>query len=213
MPELKVTAYDYMIASTSDTYGLAFTGKINAGAKLNYRAEYAVQKDATMEIHSAKGKADADYYNLDLGANINGILAGINYEVLSGADSSGKTTFNPALGTNHKFNGWADVFYVASKPSGGLQDANIRLGYTAKGLGKLLAVYHDFKADTNMATTTGTTDDLGSEINVLYVNKVPGFNNLKGLVKYASYSAGKATGYTADKQVAWLMLDYKFATK
>ena len=213
MNELSITAYDYMIASAHDTYGLALTGNLDLGAKLDYRAEYAVQKDATMEIHSAKGKADADYFNLDLGANINGILAGINYEVLSGADAGGKTAFNPMLGTNHKFNGWADVFYVSSLPSGGLQDANIRLGYTAKGLGKLLAVYHDFKADTNMASATGTTDDLGSEFDILYANKVPGVNNLTGLVKYASYSAGKATGYTADKQVAWLMLDYKFATK
>ena len=213
MPELKITAYDYMIASAHDTYGLALTGKLNLGAKLNYRAEYAVQKDATMEIHSNQGKADADYINLDLGANINGILAGVNYEILSGADASGKTAFSPALGTNHKFNGWADVFYVASTPSGGLQDMNIRIGYKAKGFGKVLAVYHDFKADTNMASTTGLTDDLGSEMDFLYVNKVPGFNNLKGLLKYASYSAGTATGYTADKQVAWLMLDYKFATK
>ena len=48
---------------------------------------------------------------------------------------------------------------------------------------------------------------------MVYVNKIPGVKNLKGLVKYASYSAGKATGYTTDKQVAWLMLDYKFSVK
>ena len=70
-------------------------------------------------------------------------------------------------------------------------------------------MYHDFTADVTM----GGQDDLGSEIDVVYVNKVPGVNNLKGLVKYASYSAGNVAGYTNDKQVAWLMLDYKFATK
>jgi len=211
MPELKVTAYDYMVASTSDTIGVALTGKLNLGAKLSYRAEYAVQSDATMEIHNVAKKADADYINLDLGANINGILAGVNYEILSGTSGTdGKTNFNPALGTNHKFNGWADVFFVGnSGPKGGLQDANIRLGYKAKSFGKVLAVYHDFTADVKI----GGQDDLGSEIDFLYVNKIPGVNNLKGLVKYASYSAGNVTGYTADKQVAWLMLDYKFATK
>jgi len=98
MPELKVTAYDYMLAASQrslgasgpvgmDTYGLALTGKINAGAKLSYRAEYAKQSDATLGYGSDdKGKADADYYNLDLGANISGILAGVNYEVLSGTN-------------------------------------------------------------------------------------------------------------------------------
>jgi hypothetical protein len=210
MDQLNITAYDYMLASISDTYGVALTGKVDVGAKLSYRAEYAVQKDPTMELGAKNVKADADYYNLDLGANISGILAGVNYEVLSGASGS-KTTFNPALGTNHKFNGWADRFYVGSKPSGGLKDTNLRLGYKAKGFGKILAVYHDFKADTKMATVTETTtDDLGSEFDIVYVNAIPGFKNLKGLVKYASYSKGKAKNYTNDTTKAWVQLDYKF---
>jgi len=208
--ELTITAYDYMLGSISDTYGLALTGKVDVGAKLSYRAEYAIQSDPTMEYQVEDVKADADYYNLDLGANISGILVGVNYEVLSGADTGGKTTFTPALGTNHKFNGWADMFYVANKPSGGLKDANIRLGYAAKGFGKLLGVYHDFKADVDMASATGTTDDLGTEFDAVYVNAIPGFKNLKGLVKYASYMSGEATGYTKDKTVAWVQLDYKF---
>jgi len=216
MPELKVTAYDYMIAGAHDTYGVALTGKVNTSmAKLNYRAEYALQKDSTMEIHNSNGKADADYYNLDLGANISGVLAGVNYEVLSGKEigavAGGHTTFDPKLGTNHKFNGWADMFYVGSKPSGGLQDASIRLGYKAKGFGKILAVYHDFTADEKMAAAVGTSDDLGSEFDAVYVNKIPGVNNLKGLLKYANYSKGTVTGYTNDVQKIWVGLDYKFA--
>lgn len=213
---LSITAYDYMLAIgdknvDSDTIGLALTGKIDAGAKLTYRAEYAIQRDATMEYGSA-APADATYYNLDLGANISGFLVGVNYEVLSGTTGAdGKTAFNPALGTNHGFNGWADVFYVAGLPTSGLKDANIHLGYKTKGFGKLLAVYHDFTADT----TTGTnSDDLGSEIDVVYVNKIPGVNGLTGLVKYANFSKGNATnGFAAsqsNKQVAWAQLSYKF---
>ena len=223
MPALKVTAYDYMIANFHDTYGLALTGKVNLDAvKLNYRAEYALQKDATMEIHTqipTTGQADADYINLDLGANINGILAGVNYEVLSGqaigAVAGGDTAFSTPLATGHKFNGWADTFLTT--PSGGLQDTNVRLGYKAKGFGKLLAVYHDFIADKSMTTTTGTSDDLGSEIDVVYVNKIPGVNGLKGMLKYANYSKGaNMTGFagvTHDTTKFWAMLDYKFSTK
>ena len=210
MPELKVTAYDYMLAGAHDTYGLALTGNVKLDmAKLNYRAEYAVQKDSTMEIHNSNGKADANYYNLDLGANISGVLAGVNYEFLSGSTGTdGKTNFNPALGTNHKFNGWADKFFVGnSGPLGGLKDFNVRLGYTAKGLGKLLAVYHDFTADETM----GGLDDLGSEFDILYANKIPGVNNLKGLLKYADYSGGTVTNYTNNVKKIWVGLDYKFA--
>lgn len=219
MPELKITAYDYMVAVNhpvlttygSDTYGIALTGKANIGAKLTYRAEYALQKDASMKLHGIKGKADADYFNIDIGANVSGILIGANYELLSGSTGTdGKTNFIPALGTNHKFNGWADHFYVADTgPSGGLQDMNIRLGYKAKGVGKLLAVYHQFTADKKM----GGEDDLGTEIDALYANKIPGVNNLKGLLKGAFYKAGKVSGYTKDVNKFWVMLDYKFATK
>ena len=214
MPALKVTAYDYMLANIHDTYGLALTGKINTKmAKLNYRAEYALQNDATMELGKqtpTTGKANADYYNLDLGANISGILAGVNYEVLSGTNGTdGNTAFSTPLATAHKFNGWADKFLAT--PTGGLQDANIRLGYKAKGFGKVLAVYHNFTADKDMATPTGTaTDDLGTEFDAVYVNAIPGFKNLKGLVKYAYYMSGDATGYTKDVTKGWIQLDYKF---
>ncbi|SFV67759.1 hypothetical protein MNB_SM-5-1344 [hydrothermal vent metagenome] len=211
MKELSITGYGYLLGSIHNTYGVALTGKVNAGAKLSYRAEYAMQSDATLETaHNGKPEADAHYYNLDLGANISGILAGINYEVLSansGYKDDGKTkqnAFSTPLATAHKFNGWADEFLAT--PAGGLQDANIRLGYKAKGFGKVLAVYHTFTADEKM----GGEDDLGTEFDAVYVNAIPGFKNLKGLVKLASYSKGKVTGYTNDKTVGWVQLDYKF---
>jgi len=214
MPALKVTAYDYMIAGAHDTYGLALTGNVKLDmAKLNYRAEYALQKDSTMEIHNSNGKADAHYYNLDLGANVSGILAGANYEVLSANSNykddgtTAQNAFSTPLATGHKFNGWADKFL--NTPAGGLQDLNFRLGYKAKGLGKLLAVYHNFTTDKNM----GNKSDLGSEIDAVYVNKIPGVNGLTGMLKYADYSKGTVAGYTKDTTKFWAMLDYKFATK
>ena len=209
MDELAITGYGYLLSSIHDTYGIAATGKVDVGAKLNYRAEYAMQTDPTLEYSgSGKPAVDASYINLDLGANISGILVGGNYELQSGADTGGKTQFTTPLGTNHKFNGWADVFL--NTPSGGLADANVRVGYKAKGFGKLLGVYHMFSADTDMATSTGTDTDLGTEIDVVYVNAIPGVKNLKGLAKFAAYQKGTVTGYTNDKQVAWLQLDYKF---
>ena len=217
MEALNITLYDYMLAIgkqgvDSDTYGLALTGKIESGIDLAYRVEYAIQRDPSIEFKTSNLKADAEYYNLDLGANISGILIGMNYEVLSGTDGSdGKTAFNPALGTNHKFNGWADVFYVAGVPTSGLKDANARLGYSAKGFGKLLALYHNYRAEK---TTLDNSDNLGSEIDFVYANKIPYVNGLTALVKYASFFKGDVSnGFSAsqnDKQVAWVQLDYKF---
>ncbi len=232
MPELKITAYDYMIAAQgdifnatdggagADTYGIALTGDVKLDAvKLNYRAEYAVQKDATMKIQETatnadQFKADASYYNLDLGANISGVLAGVNYEYLSGENATGtETAFATPLATGHKFNGWADVFL--NTPAGGLIDANVRLGYTAQGFGKFLAVYHDFTADTKVGNDINgnPADDLGSEIDAIYVNKIPGVNGLTGMLKYADFSKGTVVGYDKDVTKIWAQLDYKFSTK
>ncbi len=214
MPALNVTGYAYLLGSISDTYGLALTGKIDAGAKLTYRAEYAMQSDATLETYNAaSGAVDASYFNVDFGANISGVLLGVNYEMLSGSTGSdGKTNFQPTLGTNHKFNGWADKFFVGNTgPLGGLNDMNVRAGYKAKGFGKLLAVYHVFSASENMATATATDTDLGSEIDVVYANTIPGAKGLKGLIKYAGYTGGTVTGYTANVSKVWLGLDYKFS--
>jgi hypothetical protein len=208
-PMLKVTAYDYMISSASDTIGLALTGDVPlAGAKISYRAEYASQGDASRDTDSAHAnvKADAYYYNLDALANINGLLAGAGYEFLSGhATGDGKTAFFAPLGTLHAFNGWADKFLGAT-PAGGLCDASATLGYTAPGLGKAMVIYHDFTTDVSM----GGKSDFGTEWDALYTNAIPGIKGLNGLAKAAFFKAGDVTGYTADVSKIWLQIDYKF---
>lgn len=209
MPELKVTGYAYLLGSIHDTYGIALTGQVDVGAKVKYRAEYAMQSDATMETYGVAADADASYFNIDLGTNISGVIVGLNYEAQSGADSAGETAFSTPLGTNHGFNGWADQFL--STPTQGLNDLNVRVGYKAKDFGKLLVKYHVFTSDVDGVTSTGSaSDDLGSEIDVVYVNDIPGVNNVKGLIKYASYSAGDATIRTNDVSKLWVGVDYKF---
>jgi len=216
---LKVTAYDYMISSEkkeygSDTVGLALTGEVPLSiAKINYRAEYAQQGDATFKtVGTVKKENDASYYNLDALANISGILAGVGYEFLSGAATNssgiiidGKTAFFAPLGTLHAFNGWADKF-LAATPAGGLCDTSATLGYTTPAFGKAMVVYHDFKTDVAM----NGKSDLGNEWDMLYTNAIPGVKGLSGLVKAAYYQAGDVTGYVKDVSKVWLQATYKF---
>lgn len=201
---LKLTAYAYMLGSHSDTYGLALTGAVpvSDGVKLNYRAEYAMQTDASLETKNAtKPKKDSDYLNLDVNANLDGLLLGVNYEVLGADDTVGVTRgFETPLATKHKFNGWADVFLIT--PDDGLVDMNLMVGYKNKELGLLKAVYHDFSSDK------GSTD-YGTELDLLYKRAIPGLKNVTGMLKYADFSAD-AVGYV-DRQIVWAMLDYKFS--
>lgn len=210
---LKVTAYDYMLslergAFAADTYGLSLIGNIPAGPlKVSYHGEYAKQTDATFATTTTniKTQNDASYYNIEATASMMGISLGAGQELLSGTSGSdGKTKFQTPLATLHKFNGWADKFLAT--PTGGLIDTSATLGYTAAGLGKAMVVYHDFETDKAMAGKS----DLGSELDMLYTNAIPGVKGLKGLVKAAFYDAGDVTGYTKDKDVFWIELDYKF---
>lgn len=204
----KVTAYDYMLSSVHDTIGLALTGDIPAaGAKINYRAEYASQGDASQDTaNGAKDvQANAHYYNLDALANISGIIVGAGYEVLSGTSGTdGKTAFSTPLATLHKFNGWADKFLAT--PTGGLCDASVTLGYGAAGLGKATVTYHDFKTDKTMSGNS----DLGSEWDVMYTNDIPGIKGLNALAKAAYFQGGDIATYNKDVSKLWLQLDYKF---
>lgn len=209
---LKITAYDYMISSASDTVGIALTGTLPfADAKVAYRAEYASQGDASRDTDNLPAnqdvQADAYYYNLDLKADMNGFFAGAGYEFLSGTTTTdGKTKFQTPLATLHAFNGWADKFLAT--PTGGLKDTSVTLGYSAAGLGKAMVVYHDFATDVEM----GGKSDLGNEWDLLYTNAIPGVKGLNALVKAAFYNAGDVNPTTtyADTDKIWLQLDYKF---
>jgi len=206
MPALKVTAYAYMIGSLHDTYGLSLTGKpkISDALTLNYRAEYATQDDSTMENSGAnEGKADADWYNVNVGMNFSGFLAAVGYESLSGAGGGSETAFTTPLATLHAHNGWADKFLAT--PAAGLEDTSVMLGYKAKGFGLFKAVYHDFSSEV------GSTD-YGTEIDAVYKNKIPGIKGLSGMLKVADFSEDDNSGYI-DTTKFWVMLDYKFSTK
>ncbi len=219
MDELTVTGYGYLVENLGDTYGIALTGNTKAGdIGLSYRAEYAMMGDAAMTDNptAAQKNADADYYNLELGINAGGILAGLNYEVQSGKSASDtsaeRKTFVTPYGTNHKFNGFADKFLAT--PDQGLVDANIMLGYKSKDVGVFKAIYHDFSSDVDSI-------DYGTEIDLVYKRAIPGVKNVTGLLKYADYSGdndaigvqakGQNANLQVDSQKFWVQLDYKFS--
>jgi len=209
---LAISAFSYLIADVHDTYGARVSGKVAMDSiKLNYAASYAMQSKASLD-YSSKTNADIDasYYDLALGANISGLLVGAEYEVLGKANGSSTKGFTTPLATLHKFQGFADEFLAqtAGSNNNGLMDASVKLGYASKKIGKAFVIYHSFTAESGSAT------DLGSEIDALYVSKIPGVNGLKVLVKAAYYTAGETgSGHVSDNTKYWAQLDYKFSTK
>ncbi len=141
----------------SQTIGARFTykkGKFNCDASFYFQGGKQSGKDVSSSNYAInlKYKISPEF------------LIGIGYEYLSGNDVGDTTeinSFNPFYGTNHKFNGWMDYFYVGNWGNNvGLKDINFVLAY-AKDKFSTKVIPHFFTA----AADTGTMDDkLGTEI-------------------------------------------------
>lgn len=89
---------------------------------------------------------------------VKGLLVTLGTEILSGQDQTDTTkayneinhSFNPFYGTNHRFNGYMDYFYVGNHLNTvGLMDSYLRVHYTYKKL-MLGANAHYFNAATDI---------------------------------------------------------------
>lgn len=180
----------------SQTYGarLAGTQPIAAGAKLSYQASYARQADYGRNPNDYR----ADYYLLDAGLEVAGAKLGAGWEVLGAGKGTALTSFQTPLGTNFKFQGWADKFLTT--PPDGVRDLYASLGYGWKAAGPfkaltLQAAYHHFTADRNERR-------YGDEIDLLASAKL-GKTTLS--VRYADYNA---KGFATDTRKLWLQMDW-----
>jgi hypothetical protein len=211
---LVVSGFGYMLANIHDTYGLRVSGKapVSDSIKLNYALSYAMQADNTMQYGSGDvtNAIDASYYDIVLGATMNGFILGGEYEVLGkAANDTDADGFSTPLATLHKFQGFADEFLGQTKGAGGnkngLIDMSIKAGYKTKGFGKALVWFHKFDAET------GANSDLGSEVDAVYAHKIPGLKGVNGLLKAAYFMGGDADGlHGLDSGKVWAQLDYKF---
>jgi len=187
-------------ANSTATYGGYVTGNIPAGKKVSigYRGEYAHQTDyAGSLLHYS-----ADYYNVELSANIKPVVFGAGYEVLGSDNNVG---FKTPLATLHAFNGWADAFL--NTPNAGLRDAYAFAQVTIpKADVPIRAVYHKFDSDKGGA-------DFGDEIDVVASKKFR--KNWTVLAKYSYYSGKDAavpalTVANVDIQKFWGQIEFNF---
>jgi len=189
---LSLSAYFYDLKDISDTYGLRADGKleINDDMTVIYTAEFAEQ--------STDNAADYEtsYMNLEGGLSVANITAKLGYELLGSDD--GAAGFSTPLGTNHKFNGWADKFLKT--PEKGLEDKYLSL--SSKMLGpKVSLSYHQFDSDEGSV-------DFGSEIDIAVTQKFT--KNYSGTFKLADFSQGDSEGGKADTSKVWLQFVAQF---
>lgn len=124
--------------------------------------------------------------------------------LLAGFESiSGKTddsaAFFPLYGTNHKFNGLMDRFYVGNHANaGGLVDLNIGAGFKLPKGYSLNVKFHSFKEESL------TKEDLGSEVDLVLAKGFKGFKLVGGYSQF--FEPSSVTGADSTQNWAWAML-------
>ena len=195
--------------ASSKTFGLRLDGvhKINEDWKVLYTAEYAKQDD----YRGGSTLIDAHYYKVGGGAGFGNWSLRIDHEKLSSND--GKYAFQTPLGTNHLFQGWADVFLAT--PRQGMEDTFITLaGSMMKA--KLYAEYHVFKSDEDFQSMNGTFgDQYGTEFDASVTYPIT--PKLTGKIEYANFRESDVYGTSlqgaarkGDKEIVWVTGLYTF---
>ncbi len=197
LPFGTLTAYAYLFdlhnlagdANSNQSYGIHLTGKTGDKLVLAYLLEYALQTDA----FDSPLNYTAHYFHGNLKGSLDIWSLGVGYEWLGSDNGVG---YNFPLGTNHAFNGFADVFLAT--PGTGLQDIYISAGVKLPMGFQFSTWYHKFySSNGNINYGDGfdavLTKDLGK-----------GFSFLAKLGYYdANKFAVNTTRFTAE-------INYKF---
>jgi hypothetical protein len=165
--------------------------KVTDDLGLLYTAEWGIQSDY---MNSPQHYTENRY-------NVMGGLTAFNF-TLQGAmeqkEGIGKNkTFITPLGTNHAFQGWADIFLVT--PDNGIRDVFGTLTTTLdRGSVALTGVYHDFYNDTGNI-------HYGNEWDFMATKKFGKHYTL--LTSYAYYNADH---FDTDTQKIWVSGNINF---
>lgn len=183
-----------------------FTGGLHAKSALGdlgLAANFYLQSGNRVGEVEVKG---ALLYSLDATYKVSDkvtLLAG--FESIGGKTDD-SAAFFPLYGTNHKFNGLMDRFYVGNHGNaGGLVDLNFGAKF---GLGKgwgLTAKFHTFSEES--ANISTSTENLGSEIDLVIAKGFKGFKLVTGYSQF--FEPDYVTGAKGTQSWAWSMLIVK----
>lgn len=191
------------------------------GTHLKYKANDALSLNANAYLQSGKDILDNDLsaylVGLNLGYKASAKLNfGLGFEIQSGNDNATigneNKAFTPFYGTNHKFNGFMDYFYVGNHANSvGLVDVFVEIGTKLGEKSSLTAYLHNFSAQAEIGQ--GIEKQLGTEVDLVYTHKLnkdvtigAGYSQMfasDGLEVLKSNADGNGNNW------AWLMLTIK----
>lgn len=209
---------------------MGFNTQIKPIEKLTIKsfAYYQMGFDATATNASGNAKA-INAYDASLEANykiIGWLNATIGGEILSGTSQdpnkqSQLLSFNPYYGTNHRFNGYMDYFYVGNHlKSVGLIDAYLKLNF-GKGKWNAFVNVHNFQAAADIKDVKKSTPtqfvamdrQLGQEVDITFLYKISdgvsvqaGYSQMFGTESLRALKGGNTS---ATSNWAYLMFHFR----
>lgn len=127
---------------------------------------------------------------------------GLGFESISGKDDGDNSKgFFPLYGTNHKFNGYMDRFFVGNHSNAnGLNDAQASISTKIAGAAVSLTGHY-------FTEQSESKDDLGTELDLVIAKKFNGFKLVGGYSQF--FEPSEVTGDKSTQNWAWLMLVIK----
>jgi hypothetical protein len=190
------------------------------GTHLNYKkGSFGAALNAFIQTGERQGQVDvkgAYLLGLDLNYKVTPKIGfGIGLEVISGNDGEAGETgaFFPLYGTNHKFNGFMDYFYVGNHANSiGLFDVHASAKFTLGKSSSLLVKVLNFSGEQELPSGEKS---LGTEVDLVFAKKFKGYGLAIGYSQmFASDGMYELKGVTeadaADIQNwAWVQLTIK----
>lgn len=182
--------------------------------KMNVSGYYQMGKDAS------KKDLSAGYVNVELSWPLTvGLTPSLGMEYLSGTNQSNTTSnnsFAPLFGTNHKFNGHMDYFYVGNHINDvGLTNPYLRLAYKLNNYG-LTGTVHYFASAGEILDPSDPAltlkNYLGTEVDLAVSRKISESISLSAGYSHMfaanSMEAIKGGDASTTNNWAWIMLSF-----
>lgn len=198
---------------------------LTGGFYLNYKTEkFTLEADAYFQ--GGKNRAGQDLLAYMAGVNATYVITdafkiNLGIDFLSGTDATSSNSnmsndFAPFFGTNHKFYGYIDWFYVGNRTTrNGLFDPNLALTYNVENWSFRLA-YHGFISPNTLSNTVGRFQLLGHELDLTFKYKIHkwvtltgGYSHVLATANIQYYKTLNGSYLLSNNGWAWLMITFK----
>ncbi|MCG1035202.1 alginate export family protein [Polaribacter sargassicola] len=190
---------------------------LTVGTHLNYKkGKFGAAANIYLQTGERQGGTEvsgASLFSLDFSYKASSKVGlGLGLESISGAKDD-TAAFFPLYGTNHKFNGFMDYFYVGNHANSiGLVDVHASANFTLSKSSSLLVKALNFSGEQALASGEKS---LGTELDLVYKKQFEGYALVLGYSQmFASDGMYELKGITEDAAAgsqswAWAMLVIK----